>query len=399
MDVADDGTYTSVTVEQGTDKEHSTLRSHRIAIGLYDRSGNRLVRRDRVELDITGERTEVAELAGVRQPDLLLLNDDDLTFAKIRLDERSRRTLVGGIGALAESLPRALCWTAATDMLRDAELPAREYIELVLGGVEAETDMSVVQTVLRAGRNAIDRYVHPPDRLLLAARWASALHRMAHDAAPGSDAQLAFTKAWASSVASAEHVHEVRGLLATRDGGDILPGLTVDTDLRWSLLHRLVVIGEAGDGSIDAELEWDNTATGRRHAAYARAARPTTEAKEAAWEATVESDKLPNAVLAAMVAGFGQPEQRELLRPYVQPYLDAVPRLWEERTPDTAQRLITGLFPRELPETETAEAVRAWLDANPDLPAAPRRLVTEGLAEIDRALRAQARDREAAEAD
>src|SRR5690606_38621950 len=216
--------------------------------------------------------------------------------------------------------------------------------------------------VLQAGRAAIDLYVHPPDRMLLAARWASALHRMAHSAPPGSDAQLAFTKAWASSVASAEHADEVRRLLATTDGGDILPGLTVDTDMRWSLLHRLVIIGEAGDGSIDAELERDNTATGRRQAAYARAARPTVEAKAEAWVSAVESAELPNALLAATVSGFAHPEQKELLRPYVERYLDAVPKVWAERTNETAQTIIVRLFPRVLADAETADTVRTWLE-------------------------------------
>jgi aminopeptidase N len=391
----ENGRYTTVAIEQTAPQSHPTLRSHRIAIGLYDREDSALVRRQRVELDVTGERTEVPGLLGEPRPDLLLLNDDDLTFAKIRLDEHSRRALVTGIGLLTESLPRALCWTAATDMLRDAELPTRDYVELVLGGVSHETDMSVVQTVLATGRNAIDLYAYPADRLLLSARWASALHRLAHEAEPGSDHQLAFTRAWASAVASAEQVEELRALLATEDGGSILPGLAVDTDLRWSLLHRLVVIGEAGDGAIDAELERDNTATGRRRVAYARAARPTTEAKATAWAEAVESDRLPNALLSATVSGFAHPEHRQLIRPYVERYLDAVPKVWAERTNESAQTIITRLFPRVLAEPDTAEAVRSWLD-EVDLPDAPRRLVVEGLADIERALRAQACDREAA---
>jgi aminopeptidase N len=388
-----------VAIEQTAAESHATLRSHRIAIGLYDRTdadtANVLVRRDQIELDVTGERTDVPELSGVKQADLLLINDDDLTFAKIRLDEHSRHTLVSDIGALAESLPRALCWTAATDMLRDAELPAREYVELVLGGVERETDMSVVQTVLGAARNAIDLYADPADRLLLASRWSSALYRMARSAEPRSDQQLAFTRAWAASVASAEHAEELRALLNTTDGGDILPGLTVDTDLRWALLHRLVIIGAAGDGAIDAELERDNTAAGQKQAVYARASRPTAEAKAEAWTNAVESDQLPNALLAATTAGFAHPEQRQLVRPYVPLYLDAVPRVWAERTNESAQTIVVRLFPRVLADEDTAATVRSWLDTA-DLPDAARRLVVEGLADIERALRAQACDREAA---
>jgi aminopeptidase N len=313
----------------------------------------------------------------------------------VRLDERSRQTVVRGIGRITSSLARALCWTAATDMLRDAELPTREYVDLVLGGVERETDISVVHAVLAAARTAIHQYADPPDRLMLLALWAGALRRMAGTAEPGSDAQLAFTRGWAAVAASPEHIHDLQALLETSDGGTVLPGLDVDTDLRWTLLHRLVILGAAHQDAIDAELARDDTATGRRQAAYARAARPTEDAKVEAWARSVESDELPNALLLATVEGFGQPEQLELIRPYVSRYLDAVPELWSERTTDTARTIISRLFPRILADQTTADVVREWLAAT-EVPPAPRRLVVEGLADLDRALRAQACDHEAA---
>ena len=295
------------------------------------------------------------------------------------------------------SLARALCWTATTDMLRDAELPARDYVELVLGGVQRETDISVVQTVLAASRTAIDLYADPLDRLMLSARWASGLRRLAEIMDAGSDSQLAFTRAWAAVAASPEHVDQLWALLDTTDGGEILPGLRVDTDLRWSLLHRLVIIGAAGDDHIAAELARDDTATGRRQAAYALAARPTEQAKADAWAETVESDELPNALVRATTEGFHQPEQRELIRPYLGPYLEAIPRLWAQRTTDSARSIIVRMFPRLLADPEIAERIRSWLD-EADLPPAPRRLIVEGLADMDRALRAQARDQTAGQA-
>ncbi|MBB5785628.1 aminopeptidase N [Jiangella mangrovi] len=390
--VDSNGAYTSVAVEQTAAPEHPTIRSHRVAVGLYDYTEDgALVRRRRVELDLTGPRTEIPELRGETQPDLLLVNDDDLTFAKVRLDDRSLATVVSSIGSL-DPLPRALCWTAATDMLRDAEMSASSFVELVLGGVEGETSMGVVQHVLSSARAAIDLYALPANRIVLSARWAAALRQLAGSAEPGSDRQLAFTRAWVAAAASDEHVAEIRALL---DGDEaLLPGLVMDTDLRWALLQRLVVLGAAGDDAVDAELERDNTATGQRQAAYARAAVPTYPAKAAAWQAAVESDELPNAQLTATVRGFAHPEQRELVRPYVQPYLDAVPRVWAERTSESAQAIIIGLFPRVLADAATATAVRTWLEGA-ELPDAARRLVVEGLADLDRALRAQERDRQA----
>ncbi|PSL06735.1 membrane alanyl aminopeptidase [Haloactinopolyspora alba] len=387
-----DGTYTSVVVEQTAAPEHPTLRSHRAAIGLYDRADDgSLHRRDRIELDISGERTDVTELRGVAQPDLLLVNDDDLTFAKVRLDDRSQRTVVESIGSLG-SLQRALCWSSATDMVRDAEMSAGSYVELVLSGIRRETSIGVVQHVLNSARAAVELYSWPAHRLALSARWASALRQHAGSAEPGSDVQLAFARAWISAATSRDHVDELRALLAGSD--EVLPGLTVDTDLRWALLQRLAIVGAAGEDDIATEMERDDTATGRRHAAYARAAQPSQGAKAAAWQAVVESDELPNAILSATVRGFNQPEQRELIRPYVGAYLDAVGRVWEERTNESAQVIVSGLFPRVLADESTARAVRAWLDSA-DVPDAARRLVVEGLADLDRALRAQERDRQA----
>jgi aminopeptidase N len=389
-----DGSYASLAIEQSADPSHPTLRSHRVAVGLYDLDDDgRLARRKRVELDVSGERTDVPELVGEKRADLLLLNDDDLTFAKVRLDEMSRQTVVRSIATLP-SLPRALCWTAMTDMLRDAELPTRDYVELVLRGIEGESAITVVQHVLHTARMAILLYADPGERIRLSARWVTGLRELAGSTEPGSDAQLAFARAWASSVASDEHAAELRALL---DGSeDLFPGLTVDTDLRWHFLQRLVIIGRASDADIDAELERDNTATGERHATLARAARPTEHAKLDAWLSAVETDELPNALLTATVQGFAQPEQRHLLLPYVDQYLEAVPRVWAERTTDSAKTIVQGLFPRLLADASTASRIREWLDTVDELPQAARRLVVEGLSDLDRALRAQACAREAA---
>ena len=144
-----DGVFTSFAVRQEAPAGQPTLRAHRVAIGLYDRVDGALVRTAREELDIVGELTEVPALVGRPQPDLVLVNDDDLTYAKVRLDERSRATVVAHIGEIEESLPRALCWSAAWDMTRDAEMPARDYVRLVHSGIARESDIGVVQSLLR----------------------------------------------------------------------------------------------------------------------------------------------------------------------------------------------------------------------------------------------------------
>ncbi|GLZ13597.1 aminopeptidase N [Actinomadura sp. NBRC 104425] len=382
-----DGKFTSFSVRQEAKAEYPTLRSHRVAIGLYDRTPEGIVRRRRVELDVVGDRTEVPELVGERRPDLVLVNDDDLTYAKIRLDEHSLATLIDGIGDIRDGLPRALCWSAAWDMTRDAEMATRDYIRLVLSGVRGVTDISVAQTLLRQARTALQQYADPAWRPEGRRLMADALYDLAREAEPGSDFQLAYVQAFAGVAETDEHLAFVAGLL---DGSQSLEGLTVDTDLRWSLLRRLVVTGRAGEAEIDAELQRDPTAAGERNAAGCRAALPSAEAKAAAWERIV-SGKLPNAVYRATLGGFVEPDQAELLRPYVDRFFAEVGRIWQEWSSDMAQTFAEVAYPFLIIEQATIDRTEAYI-AEHRPPAALVRLLSEGRDGVARALRAQAKD-------
>jgi aminopeptidase N len=383
-----DGAFTAFSVLQEAPAEHPTLRSHRVAIGLYDLVDGRLVRTAREELDVVGAKTEVPALLGRRQPALVLVNDDDLAFAKIRLDERSLATLVAHIGDFSESLPRALCWAAAWDMTRDAELPARDYLALVQRGIGGESDIGVVQSLLRQAQSALTLFADPAWAPTGRASLAASAYDAVHAAEPGSDLQLAWARALGSLASTDEQLGLLEGLL---DGSVTVPGLAVDDELRWHLLHRLVVVGRAGLPEIEAEVAKDPTAAGQRHAAACRAARPTAEAKAEAWASVVESDDLPNAVQAAVIGGFQNAEQVALTEPYVEPYFARVGELWATRTVEMAQNLVVGLYPTLLVSPAVVERTDAYL-AQGDVAPALERLLLEGRDGVVRALRARARD-------
>jgi aminopeptidase N len=383
-----DGVFTAFSVGQTAQPDFPTLRRHRVAIGLYDRTADALVRRDRTEIDVVGERTEVPEMVGLRRPDLVLLNDDDLTYAKIRLDERSLSTLVGGIDKLAESLPRALCWGAAWDMTRDAEMAATDFVELVLRGVGTESDLTAVHTLLRQAQAAVNTYVPPHRRPKVRQSWEHGLLDLVRRAEPGSDHQLAFLRGLAGAVTEDATADFLAGLL---DGSSGLEGLTIDTDLRWVLLTGLASVGRVDERTIEAELSRDNTISGQQMAAAARTAIPTAEAKEWAWNNATEREDVPNETQRSIAASFQRPGQDELLMPYVDRYLDLARTVWEARGTQMASNILVLMFPRALATPEVLDRVRGWLavtDANP----AARRLVSEGCADLERALRAQERD-------
>jgi aminopeptidase N len=389
-EIDDDGAFTSFGVMQESVPEHPTLRSHRVAIGLYDRTDAGIVRRRRVELDVVGARTEVPELIGERCPDLVLINDDDLTYAKVRLDEHSLQTLISGIGDITDGLPRALCWSAAWDMCRDAEVAARDYVRLVLSGVRGVSDISVAQTLLRQARMATTQFADPEWRETGRQLMADELHALAMAAEPGSDWQLSYMLAFVSSATSEEHLALVSGLL---DGSRSLDGLVIDTDMRWALLNRLVVCGVAGAAEIDAEARRDATAAGEREAAANHAAIPTAEAKAAAWDRIVAGD-LPNAVYRATISGFVNVENPALLEPYVERFFGEVARIWSAWSSDMSSTFAESVYPFQVIAQSTVDRTTAYLEAeNP--PPALRRLLIEGRDGVSRALRARAKDRSA----
>jgi aminopeptidase N len=392
FDVDSAGRFTRFEVVQGGARPGAgELRTHRLAVGVYDDDGSgKLVRTSRVEVDVAGERTPVPELVGVPRGRLVLVNDDDLTYCALRLDPDSLATLVDRIGDIAEPLPRTLCWSAAWEMTREAELKARDFAMLVAGGFGAESEVGVVQRLLMQAQTAIASYA---DEQWAAERgWpllVDALLFRLSTAPPASDAQLTVVNSLTGSVLHTSVLESMRGWL---DGVDVPDGLTVDTDLRWRLLHALVAHGHAGEAEIDAELERDPTSTGQRQAERARALIPTAEAKERAWVRAVHDDDIPNAVQEAIISGFAHPTQRALLGGYVERYFGQVAEVWQRRTSERAQSVVVGLFPSWAVDKSTVEAADAWL-ADQSHPPALRRLVSEGRAGIVRALGAREFDR------
>ncbi|MGB5016524.1 MAG: aminopeptidase N, partial [Candidatus Nanopelagicales bacterium] len=346
VEVDDDGNYVRVILRQEPPSSPAgvaqTLRNHRVALGLYQRQDGRLTRTRQVELDLVGAGVNVEELRGEAGADLLLINDGDLTFAKVRLDDSSIRTAIEGIGEFDDSLARALVWGATWDMTRDAEIGTADYLKLVLAGLPHEGDVGVVQQVIRQLRTAIDVYATDDHRLRYQSELADALLIMTRRADAGSDHQLAFARGFIATASSEEALNLVAGL---HGGTEQISGLEIDTEMRWSLLQRLVIMGRAGRAQIATELARDNTATGQRHVAFLEAAIPSPEAKAAAWHAALHDAELPNHLLAATIGGIMVSEQRELLRPHVAEYFDSIPATWADRTPEMEQQIVAGLYP------------------------------------------------------
>jgi aminopeptidase N len=274
-------------------------------------------------------------------------------------------------------------------MTRDAEWPARSFVDLVLAHLDSLADPSVTQTLLRQLAGALDFYVADEHRVEVLIDAADRLLALLTTADPGSDLQLLLARSFAVHATSSAQLDVLAGLL---DGSRPIAGLSVDTEMRWGLLVALVAGGRLSEAEIEAELSRDGTATGRLHAATARAAMPTAAAKAAAWKSVVEDAQLPNAVQAAVIAGFGRVRDRSLLAPFVEPYFRALAGVWADRTNEMASQIVVGMYPSTQPADVVLPHTDAWL-AGPTQEPALRRLVIEGRDAVERAQRAQSCDR------
>jgi aminopeptidase N len=383
-------------------------RPHRLRIGLYDfDAAGALVRRDSVETDVAGARTVLAELEGKPRPALLLVNDDDLSYVKVRLDPVSEASARASLGALTDPMARALCWTALWDSARDGVSPAAMYVAAVEKFGPGETGIGVLLNVLGNASTAIDHYVPAPERDSVRNGFLAVAARELQSAEPGSDQQLAWARTLAAtSRQDAGRLGLVRGIL---DGTTVVEGLSVDAELRWSLWHALAAHGRATTAELDAELARDTTASGRAGHATALAARPEAAVKSAAWDAAVHGTTLSNQLLSATIAGFTT-APAALLVPFVEPYFECLESVWAERSIEIASRIVRGLYPdgqdldaRDLGAHDLGRpagtapdrhgvVVRtdAWLAGHPDAPRALRRIIIEQRSHLHRALTAQA---------
>ncbi len=349
------GSFRSFEVVQEAGDQQQTMRPHHIAIGLYNRAGDRLVRTYRVEADVAGPRTALADLTGHRRPDLLLLNDDDLTYALLRFDDRSIRTLTTSIGLVDDPLARAVCWCSVIDMVRRAELAVPAFVSMVAAGLPGEPSVAAVRILMDTTGAVLGQLADPA--------WVSEGRRQLADVAlallatagPGSDHQLAWAQLLCRNAASPDQLDLLAGMLA---GHEVVPGLTVDADLRWAVLLRLAATGRVGPADIDAELARDETDSGARHAAACRAALPDEDAKAQAWRLLTETE-LPVDSVQEIAGAFYQPEQADLLAPYAARYLQILPGLWAARGGHLRVRLGEALFPR----TAAGPELLAQIDA------------------------------------
>ncbi|MFJ7628129.1 aminopeptidase N [Streptomyces sp. NPDC097595] len=357
--------------------DHRGTRPHRISVGVYDHSLDTqhgptpLVLRERFDAGIPEEAP--ATRPG-RRPALVVLNDEDLTYAKIRLDPHSWNTVLDSLSGIPDALTRAVVWNSARDMVRDGELAPSTYLEAARAHLPYETDLALLQGVLAfADTQVAGRYTAPEDRPAALATITSLCRDLIRRTEDGTHPGLRLT-AVRHLIDAATQPDTIQGWLAD----DTVPGgPELDPELRWRILTRLAVLGATDETAIDAALEDDPSATGQEGAARCRAALPTPEAKAAAWDAMFHDDSLSNYLFSATAQGFWQPEQTDLVRAYVPRFYPEAAQLAARRGPAIAEAAGRYAFPAHAVDADSLRAGEEALDDPALIPALRRKLIDQ----------------------
>ncbi len=328
-----DGKITAAAISQEAPASHPTLRPHTLDIGLYPGG-------EKVRARIDGTRTEVPGLIGKPAPGLLLLNDGDLTYSKIRFDQGSQQALPGLLGTLSP-LNRGMVWCQLLLGVKDGAFPAAEHLRMVSQMIAVEDELSIIAEVLEQARNDVaDRFLDRARRPELMALVADALRTRLATTPAGDEKQITLFRGLIDFTADQA---ELGGWL---EGAGLPDGVQLDADLGWRVRYRLAVLGGLDANDIKAAREAQPGGQTPQWADKCEAARPDPDAKQAAWQAMMTEQGLSSYGVWARAEGFWQPEQDELTEPYVERFFREIPDAARLRGDRVLETMLIFLYPR-----------------------------------------------------
>ena len=390
VDVDASGVITKFNIRQSAVDAYPVIRDHRMAVGFYNLVNGTVVRTDRIELDVTGVSTSVSELIGKSRPDMILLNDDDLAYAKIRFDEASWKFALKNLDKFEDSLARSMVWMTAWDLMRDGEWPAGEFVDLVINNIQYEKQGSALQTLLRQLVTTSAYYVNPETRDDIWTKLASKFWEHTNNAEPGSDNQYMFLRYW-SVFARGEFGDTMEQLLS---GELSLPEREIDQDLRWWIICSLVALGRFTEEQIQDELSRDKTATGQKMAFHAQGSMQEPAKRQAFWDRLTTDETLSNTLIQEGCLALQEFWDASAYQPFVDQYFDLVLPIWENRTFKIAEYFIELLYPVALATDELVARTKEFI-AKPEVASKPalKRILMENLDNVERALKVRKADR------
>lgn len=396
VDTDENGIITKFVIKQKGSADNNVLRPHTLKIGFYglDPETGKVTRQSSYTEDVAAaEETEITDLIGKKRPEFIMLNDDDLTYAKLRFDRDSLNFLADHLADFDDALARAITSLALWDMTRDAEFPAAEYIKIALAQLASEDQATTFKTVLKALLTTVRQYVAPAQAKDMSRYTSSELWKLVQEAEAGSDAQFQLLGAYLSLGSDEDFEEHAHDLL---NGSLILPGIDVDNNLRWQIIIALARAGEMTDDEIQAELDKDDSIANREFAYNARASRPTHEAKEWAWNEAMNNLTLTNSQLRAVVLGYASGTDADLYNEFVERFFDAINTVWTTRTFHSSETMLGScvsdysLYPAPADATQLIAVGEKWVKENSDADRALMGTIQDNLAATRRMQKAQA---------
>ena len=361
---------------------HAGRRPHRVWVGVYDEAPGELTLRTRVPVLVPADAGAVVLSWGRPEPVVLLPNDGDFSYCKVRLDPASQATLASSLGRLADPLSRAVAWNSVRDLVRDGELAPQRYLALAARHLPAETDSSIAGQVIAYARWTVaDRYLPAGLRDAALADITSLCRDLL---SPLGDADGIRLVAARGLIDSASGPDDVAALWSWLAAGRVPGGPDTDSRLRWQILLRLTVLGAASRAEIEHDASLDVTAAGRLSAARCRAALPDPAAKQAAWAAMLDGTS-SGYELAATAQGFWQADQAGLLAAYVPRYFAALADIAAGGGAEVARVLCQHGFPHHAVAAATVRSGERCLESG-GVTGSLRRLLADQLEDLRRSL-------------
>ena len=385
------GAIFDFTLHQGAEACGGVLRPHRVTVSTWRAASGALKRTHVFDVRIDGESAPIdpdgvlALPGGAAFVDLVVINDDDLTYAISRLDERSTDVALAYVGTIDAPITRAVVWASLWNAVRDGLLDPRRFIVAVLNAVPAETEPAIRDRLLLFVSEALSSFLPGAARAEAHDQVLATTIRLAKDA-DDADAWRAYTRAFIAEFAARggdEYEAAVRAFAASDN-----------PDIAWRARRALAARGLVDEETILAWRDADGSGEAARMSVEALASIPDEAARARAWE-SVWSDALSNDYLSATLAGL-QSSTWEGERGIG----EAVARMrgyWESHTIGMSLRYVSGVLDlgvdidREGSVEASVSLLRSWLGSNEDAPAQLRRIVVEHLDDFERRERVQRR--------
>ena len=293
-------------------------------VGLHYNEGAPL----HLRAELSTEKSDLREAIGKPCPNYVLLNDQDYAYGRFLLDQLSRKAVIEKLGEVSDVFERTLLWGSLWDSVREADLAPRDFVELALRLLPAETDESLAQNLIGHVTTALHRYLSPSVRPeVVPQAEALASNQMLHS--PSQDLRIIWFRGLRAIAKSPQGRAQLKDLLS---GKLAVPGVELRPLDRWTIVTALIALHDSDAETIfAAEQKRDASGDGQKYAYMAQAARPESASKQHYFDDYLHDSSRPEDWIEQSLAPFNYWNQSELTLPYLKPALEALPQIKRER--------------------------------------------------------------------